>query len=71
MTDRTHDDANAKVRAIIDDAIAELLLLGMESADQAAKLMAIQSIVRVEDLEVTAQIADFAESLIGRGGNET
>lgn len=70
MTDRTHGDLNAKVRAIIDDSIADLLLLGMESADQAAKLMATQAVLRVNDPEVIAAIVDFADSLIERGEGE-
>jgi hypothetical protein len=40
MDDRKHDDDAAKVSAIVDDAIAELLLLPMESRDEAAALMA-------------------------------
>ena len=66
MTDRTHDDPNAKVRAIIDDTLADLVLLGVENADQAAKLLAYQAIVRVENPEIIGQIADFAESFIER-----
>lgn len=68
MTDRTHDDPGSKVSAIVDDAIAELLLLGMDSADRAAELMACQAIVRVRDPLIIAHIADFAESFIERGG---
>jgi hypothetical protein len=64
MTDRRHDDSNAKVRAIIDDAIAELYLLGMESSDQAASLMAIQAIIRIDDPDVIAKVAKFATELI-------
>lgn len=63
MNDRTHNDDNAKVRAIVDDAIAELLLLGMESADQAAKLMAVQSIIRIDDPNVIAELGEFIDSL--------
>jgi hypothetical protein len=68
MTDRTHSDPNAKVRAIIDDTLADLLMMGMESSDRAAKLMACQAIVRIEDPAVIAEVADFAESFIERGG---
>lgn len=58
MTDRVHDDPNAKVRAIIDDAIAELYLIGMEGSSSAATLMAIQAIIRIDkpdDLETVAR----------------
>lgn len=67
MTDRTHDDPNAKVRAIIDDTLADLLMLGMDGPAQAAKLMAFQAIVRIHDPEIIAEVADFAESFIDRG----
>jgi hypothetical protein len=68
MRDRTHDDPGAKVRAIIDDTLADLMMLGVESPVQAAKLMACQAIVRIHDPEVIAEVADFAESFIERGG---
>ena len=68
MNDRTHDDPGMKVRAIIDDALAELLMLGAESADKAAKLMACQAIVRIDDPAIIAQVADYAESFIERDG---
>lgn len=64
MTDRTHGDLNAKVRAIVDDAIAELLRIGMESRSEAAALMAVQAMVRIEDEAKMAEIADFAASLV-------
>lgn len=48
MEDRTHDDKGAKVRAIVDDAIAELLLLGFANRDEAAFAMAVQATVRIE-----------------------
>lgn len=72
MRDRTHNDPSFKVAAIVDDAIAELLLLGTENRDQAVKLMACQAIVRVNEPKVIAEIADFAESFIERdaGGPE-
>jgi hypothetical protein len=60
MDDRTHDNLGHKVRAIVDDAIADLMLLGMESRDQAATLMAIQAIVRIEDNEVRKDVEQFA-----------
>ena len=60
MTDRMHDDKNAKFRAIVDDAIAELLMLGLESRDAAAAGMAIQSIIRIDDNEKRREVAKFA-----------
>lgn len=60
MTDKQHNDKQAKCRAIIDDAIAELHLLGMDSTDDAALLMAIQSIIRINCPEKLKQIAEFA-----------
>lgn len=60
MTDRTHTDPGHKVRAIVDDAIAELLLLGMESRDEAAKMMACQAIMRIEDNEKRREVERFA-----------
>jgi len=51
VEDRTHNDANARVRAIVDDAIAELLLLGMDGKDSAASLMAFQAALRIDDNE--------------------
>ncbi|UVI39242.1 hypothetical protein [Qipengyuania spongiae] len=66
MMDRTHDDIGLRVRSIVDDAIAELLLLGMESADHAAELMACRAIVRIKQPEKIAKVADYAESFIER-----
>lgn len=66
MTDKRHSDLQAKTRAIIDDAIAELYLLGMNSADSAAQLMAIQSIIRIESNEARKAIAAFAEEMVDR-----
>ena len=60
MDDRTHDDPGHKVRAIVDDAIAELLMLPMESRDDAASMMACQAIVRIEDNEKVKEVARFA-----------
>lgn len=62
--DRTHGDTNAKARAIVDDAIAELLMLGMVSRSSAAAMMAIQAMCRIEDDEEQRTVADFANSLI-------
>ncbi|SFO94205.1 hypothetical protein [Qipengyuania nanhaisediminis] len=67
MNDRKHSDLQAKTRAIIDDAIAELYLMGMESADDAACLMAIQAIIRIEGDEKRKSVIEFANSLRGDG----
>jgi hypothetical protein len=64
MTDRTHNDVGFKARAIIDDAIAELFLLGMESRDAAALLMACQAILRIEDNEQVKTVAKFADESV-------
>ncbi|MFL0585830.1 hypothetical protein ACH0BU_04210 [Sphingomonas olei] len=64
MTDRTHADLNAKVRATIDDAIAELMILGMPDRDQAAALMAIQAMCRIQDGATQRTVTAFAASLI-------
>ena len=64
MTDRTHDDINAKVRAIIDDAIAELFLCGMESRNEAAKMMACQAVLRIDDNEVVKEVERFVHDSI-------
>ena len=60
MDDRSHTDLNARVRAIVDDAIAELLMLGMKSRSAAAALMAIQAMIRVEDEAEIETVASFA-----------
>lgn len=59
MNDRTHNDLNAKIRAIIDDAIAELYLVGLESRSSAATLMAIQATIRIEDPKDVESFAQF------------
>jgi hypothetical protein len=64
MEDRTHDDMNAKVRAIIDDAIAELLMLPMESRNAAAQLMACQAVLRINDNEVVKEVERFVHESI-------
>ena len=64
MNDRTHNDDQAKVRAIVDDAIAELLMTGMASRAHAAAGMAIQAMIRIDDEAEMASIAEFAASLI-------
>ena len=60
MIDRTHDHKGPKVAAIVDDAIADLLLLGTASRDAAAALMACQAIARIEDNEERRSVAHFA-----------
>ena len=67
MEDATHPHMNAKIKAIIDDAIAELFLCGFESRDNAAALMAIQSIIRIDDPDLLDQVADFADEMRDRG----
>lgn len=64
MTDRTHRDPNARVRAIVDDAIAELMLVGIETRDAAAAGMAIQAIIRINDPAAMESVAAFAASMI-------
>ena len=64
IIDRTHRDPNAIARAIIDDAIADLLLLGMADRNQAAAMMAIQAMCRIEDEGAQRTVAAFATSLI-------
>ena len=64
MEDRTHNDTGAKLRAIVDNAISELVELGMESRDAAAFAMAVQSIVRIEDNEERRKVAQFAAEMV-------
>ena len=71
MTDATHNDLNAKVRATIDDAIADLLMLGISSRSEAAALMAIQSIIRIDDPAVLDTVADFADEMRDAGEDDT
>jgi hypothetical protein len=60
MNDKTHNSIGHKVSAIVDDAIAELLLLGVESRDAAAAMMACQAILRINDNEVAKTVEQFA-----------
>ena len=60
MDDGNHNDPNQKVREIVDDAIAELLLLGMRSRDAAAEMLACQAILRIDDNEVCKRVEKFA-----------
>ena len=64
MEDRTHNDPNARVRAIVDDGIAELLLLGMASKDSAAVLMAFQAALRVDGNERRKELARLIAELV-------
>lgn len=64
MMDRTHNDPSAKVRAIVDDAIAELLLLGMDSKDDAAFLMAAQASLRIDDNEKRRELEKYVSELV-------
>lgn len=58
--DRTHGDKGAKVSAIIDNALSELIELGVETPDAAAVLMACQAIMRIDDNEKCRGVAEFA-----------
>jgi hypothetical protein len=64
MIDRTHKDKGQKVRAIVDNAISELLELGTESRDGAAMLMACQAIVRIDDNEKRREVEEFVSQLV-------
>ena len=60
MTDRTHNSQGHKVSAIIDNALSELIELGVETPDDAAVLMACQAIVRIKDNEKCKEVERFA-----------
>jgi hypothetical protein len=62
--DRTHSDTGKKVGAIVDNAITELLELGMESRDEAAFLMGCQAAVRIEDNEKMRELEQFVHELV-------
>jgi hypothetical protein len=64
VIDRTHGDDNAKARAIVDDAIAELLLLGATDRNQAAAMMATQAALRIDDNEVMKWVEGFVHNCI-------
>lgn len=64
MTDRTHSDMGKKVAAIVDDAISDLLLLGMESRDAAAMMMACQATLRIEDNEKRRELEKYVSELV-------
>lgn len=65
MDDRTHTNTNARVRAIVDDAIAELVMVGLESRSAAANLMAIQAIIRIEDEDEIESLIKFVADTYG------
>ena len=72
MTDRQHDDIHFKIRAIIDDTLADLLMLGLASRDDATFLMAVQGSVRIESADKLDELATFIDDLRGgRFGLET
>lgn len=62
--DRTHKDQGAKVAAIVDDAIADLLLLGMDSKDSAAFMMAAQAAARIGDNEKMKELEKFVSESV-------
>ncbi len=65
MKDRAHNKLGAKVTAIVDDAIADLILLGgTESRDKACSLMACQAAIRINDNEVMKEVRQFVEESI-------
>jgi hypothetical protein len=64
MEDPTHDDLNAKVRATIDDAIAELALVTGMGRDDAAMLMACQATLRINDNEKVKAVRKFVDESI-------
>jgi hypothetical protein len=59
MIDRTHNDKGQKVRAIVDNAISELLELGTQTRDDAAMLMACQAAIRIDDNEKMKELEKF------------
>jgi hypothetical protein len=64
MNDRTHKDLGAKVAAIVDDAIADLLLLGMDSKDAAAFMMAVQATLRIDDNAKRRELEKYVSELV-------
>jgi hypothetical protein len=64
MIDRTHNDVGQKVRAIVDNAISELLELGTDSRDSACVLMACQAIIRIDDNEQRRTVEEFAQDSV-------
>ena len=64
MEDRRHNEPGKKVAAIVDNAISELLELGLESRDRACELMACQAAIRIEDNEKMKEVRQFVDELI-------
>lgn len=52
------DYRQARAREIVEDAIAQLMDLGIE-ADGAAKLLVVQGAIRIKDREKRKQAASF------------
>jgi hypothetical protein len=48
----------------VDNAIADLLQLGMESRDQAAMLMACQAAISIQDNEIMKEVESFVHDSI-------
>jgi len=59
------DYKNAKAREIIEDAISQLMALGLD-ADGAAGLLVVQGTIRIESPEKLQEAADFVTSTINR-----
>jgi hypothetical protein len=64
MEDRTHGDVGKKVGAIVDNAISELLELGVESRDRACEMMACQAAIRISDNEIMKEVRQFVDESI-------
>jgi hypothetical protein len=64
MEDRKHDDTGKKLGAIVDDAIAEILMLGFENRDRAAMAMACQAALRIQDNEIMKEVERFVHDSI-------
>jgi hypothetical protein len=61
---RTHNDVGAKVTAIVDDAIAELLLIGLDSRNAACFMMAAQAALRIDDNEKMKELEQFVHDSV-------
>jgi hypothetical protein len=53
------DYKQAKVRDIIEDAISQLVAVGL-TADGAASLLVVQGMIRIEDRQKRKEMAAFA-----------
>jgi hypothetical protein len=63
--DRTHNDIGAKVSAVIDDAIADLMLIDpTQNRDDACKLMACLATIRIDDNEKRREVEQYASELV-------